>query len=312
LAILFVQLLAACNANSNALVETLTPVLSPSPAPTESPTGTETAAITEVQTSSPSPDSIETASIDAVVATVQPVTLETYPSSDGNWQAEVVRYDCINYSAADYAARIAYEQLKLINLTAGTEQIIEDQLQNCDGIGGGGLKGLLWSTNNRFFYYTDWREGNPESCGNYVVPMVYRFDTSTQENLTVGGGHLSPDQTKFAMWQRTEIVIWDLDQGEVERVGPLTRVRFNGEISWSPDSQSIVFLQTEWDCAPDYGKTYLSRLDLSNTSQEILFEHESPGFGSVRWETVDQVTLLDGMRNTWTYNLSTEELKAIP
>ncbi|MDQ3006065.1 MAG: hypothetical protein M3R47_11890 [Chloroflexota bacterium] len=257
-------------------------------------------------------NSIETASINTIISTVQPVVLANYPSPDGKWRSEVIRYDCINYAYLDYTESIAYEQLKLIDLTDGTEQIIEDQLQNCDGIGGGGLKGLFWSPNNRYFYYTDWREGNPESCGNYAVPLIYRFDTPTQENLTIGGGHISPDQLKLAMWQRNEIVIWDLDQGEVGRVQSLTRVRFNGEISWSPDGQSIVYLQTEWDCAPDYGKTYLTRLDLSDMSQELLFEHDSPGFGSVSWDTANQITLLDGMRNSWTYNLVTKELKATP
>ena len=128
----------------------------------------------------------------------------------------------------------------------------------------------------------------------------------------VGGGHASPDKTKLAMWQKNEIVIWDLDQGEVARVQGLERVRFNGEISWSPDGQSLVYLQTEWDCAPDYGKTYLTRLNLSDMSQELLFEHDAPGFGRVSWDTMNQLTLRDGNNNEWTYNLVSKELKSIP
>jgi hypothetical protein len=176
------------------------------------------------------------------------------------------------------------------------------------------LKGLYWSPNNRYFYYTDWREGNPEGCGNYIVPMIYRFDTLIQADIMVGGGHLSPDKTKLAMWQgqENEIVIWDLDQGEVGRVQSLQPLRFNGEISWSPDSQSIVYLQTEWDCAPDYGKTFLARLNLEDMSQELLFEHETPGFGSVSWDTMNQLILWDGNNNKWTYNLVSKKLNAIP
>lgn len=254
----------------------------------------------------------ETASIETLISTAPPTVLEENPSPDGRWQTRVIRYDCTNYRYPDYTASIAYEQLKLINLPAGTEQIIEDQLQNCDGIGGGGLKSLYWSPNNRYFYYTDWREGNPESCGNYSVPMIYRFDTHTQENSMVGGGHISPDQMKLAMWERNEMVIWDLDQGEVGSVESLTRVRFNGEISWSPDSQSIVYLQTEWDCAPDYGKTYLTRLDLEGMSQKLLLEQDTPGFGSVKWETMDQLSLRDGNNRAWRYDLVSKQLKATP
>ena len=272
------------------------------------------------QATPPTPDdvatlhAVETASIQTLISTVEPDVLEENPSPNGKWRAEVIRYDCINYQYPDYVGRTAYEQLKLIRLMDGNETIVEDQLQNCDGIGGGGLKGLYWSPNNRYFYYTDWREGYPESCGNYIVPTVYRFDTLTEEHITVGWGHISPDQTKLAMWewQKNEIVIWDLDRGEVARVESLERVRFHGEISWSPDSQSIVYLQTEWDCAPDYGKTYLTRLNLADLSQELLLEEEAPGFGAVSWDTMNQMTLTNGHNNRWTYDLVSKELKAIP
>jgi hypothetical protein len=146
------------------------------------------------------------------------------------------------------------------------------------------------------------------------MPTVYQFDTLSQASLTVGGGHISPDKTKLAMWewQKNEIVIWDLDQGEVARVESLERMRFHGEISWSPDGQSIVYLQTEWDCAPDFGKTYLTRLNLVGMSQELLLEQEAPGFGGVSWDKLNQLTLSDGNNDMWTYNLERKELKAIP
>jgi hypothetical protein len=278
-----------------------------------SPTNTPrpTIAVTRAPDDVATLHAIETVSIKTLLSTVSPEVLEENPSPDGKWQARVIRYDCINYQYPDHVERTAYEQLQLLNLSNGTEKTIEDQLQNCDGIGGGGLKGLYWSPNNRYFYYTDWREGNPESCGNYAVPMIYRFDTLAEEKETIGGGHVSPDQTKLAMWERSEIVIWDLDQ-EVGRVKSLQRVRFNGEISWSPDGQSIVYLQTEWDCAPDYGKTYLTRLNLADMSQELLLEHEAPGFGRVSWETMDQLTLWDGDNKEWRYKLANKELKAVP
>ena len=155
---------------------------------------------------------------------------------------------------------------------------MDDQLQNCGGLGGGGLKALYWSPNNRYFYYTDWREGSPESCGNYIVPMIYRFDTLTGENSLVGGGHLSPDKTKLAMWDwpKNEIVIWDLDQGEIGRVVPLRPELARGGITWSLDSRSIRYIQTEFECAPDYGRTYIMQLDLRDYSQRLLAEYPGP------------------------------------
>jgi hypothetical protein len=142
---------------------TITPTATKSMTPTALRTSTLTPRPIVIRTPTPNDvatlNSIETASINTVNSTVQPVVLASYPSPDGKWRAEVIRYDCINYPYPDYTAIIAYEQLKLINLIDATEKTIEDQLQNYDGIGGGGLKGLYWSPNNRYFYYTDWREG---------------------------------------------------------------------------------------------------------------------------------------------------------
>lgn len=240
--------------------------------PSPKPTDTKTSTPDDVATA----NFIETASVNDIVATVQPEVLANYPSPDGKWRVEVIRYDCINYAYQDYIGIIAYEHLKIINLKDGNENIVDDQLQNCDGIGGGGLKGLYWSPNNRYFYYTDWREGFPETCGNYAVPAIYRLDTLTQESRLVGGGHISPDQTKLAMWEENEIVIWDLDKGEVGRVSALKPNLFNGQIWWSSNGQSILYLQTELDCAPNYGKTYITRLDLTDFSQSPLAEYDAP------------------------------------
>jgi len=278
------------------------------------PVATQTPAPKPVATNSPMPDefatahAIETASINHIVATVQPMVLASYPSPDGKWRVDVIRYDCISYPYPDYVGSIAYEQIKIVNLSDSTEKMLDDQRQNCDGIGGGGLAGLYWSPRNRYFYYTDWREGFPESCGNYIVPTIYRFDTISSETITIGGGHISPDQTKLALWEENEIVIWDLDKGEVARIKGLAPNTHQGEISWSPDGRSLVYLQTTFDCAPDYGTTYVTQLDLVTTTQTLLIKFEPPGFGGISWNIPNRITLVDGDGKFWIYDFNTKEI----
>lgn len=247
----------------------------------------------------------ETAQIGAILSAVQPVILAKYPSFDGKWRVEVIRYEC--YTFPNFVDSIAYEQLKLINLTDKTEKVIDDQPQNCGGIGTYGLEGLHWSPNGRYFYYTDSREGYPETCGNYAVSAIYRLDTASQEHVLLGSGHISPDETKLAIWQGDEIVIWDLDLGEVGRVESLAPDFFTGEITWAPDSQSIVYLQTEFNCARDYGISYVIHVDIGKMSQTLLIKYPPPGFGGVDWYSPGQITLRDGDGNYFNYDFVTRE-----
>lgn len=256
---------------------------------------------------SPTPDFIATNSVNALVTTVRPRVLDTYLSPDEIWTVEIIRYNCVRYAYEDYRGILAYEQVQLRNLSDGTVKIVDDQLQACDGIGTYGFDGLYWSPSGRFFYYTDSREGYPGGCGNYIMPAIYRLDTVTQTSIMVGGAHISPDETRLAMWDGDDIVIWDLDRGEIGRVRSLVPGFLAGEIAWAPDSQSLVYLQTEFDCAPDYGVSYLILMDLGKMSQTLLVKYPPPGFGGVDWHSAAQVTLWDGDGNYWTYDLSTKE-----
>jgi hypothetical protein len=281
----------------------------PANSPTLNVPLSRTPSLPATETSAPDFDAtlqvIGTAQVDAILSTVQPFVLAQYPSSDEKWRVDVIRYECSTFSGMVDA--IAYEQLALVNLTDGSVKIIEDELQNCGGIGAYGFEGLYWSPNIRYFYYTPWRVGYPETCGNYLVRPIYRLDTVTQERFPLGGGHLAPDGTKLAMWQGDDIVIWDLDRGEIGRVRSLAPDFFAGEIAWSPDSQSLLYLQTEFDCAADYGTTYVVRLDFATLSQTLLIKYPPPGFGGVNWNVPGQITLQDGEGNYWIYDFSTKE-----
>lgn len=307
LLILIVLLIQSCDINPSPVVLPVTQTVDNSTTPARTPSRIPQP--TAINTPTPNFEAtlqvIATAQVDAILSTVQPVVLEQYPSSDGKWRVDVIRYDCTNFPGVVDA--MAYEQLKLINIAEGTEKIIEDELQNCGGIGAYGFKGLYWSPSSRYFYYTDWREGYPETCGTYLVPFIYRLDVFSQESFPLGGGHLSPDGTKLAMWDGDDIVIWDLDRGEIGRVRSLAPDFFAGEIAWAPDSQSLVYLQTELDCAPGYGISYLILMDLGKMSQTLLVKYPPPGFGGVAWNSPGQITLWDGDGNYWTYDLSTKE-----
>jgi hypothetical protein len=205
----------------------------------------------------------------------------------------------------------AVEMLKLIRVSDQTEIIVENMLLTCGGVGAYGIGGLFWSPNNQFFYYTDARESVPDGLCGYWARPIKRVDVDTQEVEPVGGGHIAPDKTKLAFWQDGEIIIWGLDEGEIARVPPTKSEAFQNEIAWSPDSQSLLYLQTELDCYP-FGKSYVTRLDLLRMTQNLLLESEAPSFSWLTWDVPNRITLVDEQGNRWRYNLVSKELSPAP
>lgn len=246
--------------------------------------------------------------VEAIIATVQPTRLASYLSTDEQWRVEVIRYDCVDV-AGGYPQ--AYEQMKLIRVDIGTEHIFDTRILNCGGLGAGGLGGLFWSPNNRYFYYTDAREGLPDGSCGYWQRWIDRVDVLTLKVEPVGSGHLSPDSTKLAMWRNQELAIWDLDGGEIGRIPVLVPDAMPADIAWSPDSSAFVYQETTFDCLP-FGQSYLVRVDLPGFEQTLLLESDTPGFGFVDWIEPNQLELTDDEFNPWKYDLVTEELWRVP
>lgn len=274
----------------------------------------------EVETPTPTPDfyttaylATSTAIVEAIVAAEEPRVHGVYPSPDGKWQAEVIIYDCVKVDARLSADANAYEQLKLIQVSGGDEKIVDNQLQYCGGLGAAGLDGLFWSLNSLFFYYTNAREGVPDGCGFWERPTL-RLDINTLKIEYLGGGPVSPDGNKMATWQGIDLVVSDVNKGtEVGRISPyiLNTETGTGYISWSPDSQALVYVQPETYC-PVSGNSYTVRVDLPNLEQTFLLESESPTFGSVSWDTASELRLFDENGKEWIYDFGNEELKPLP
>lgn len=112
------------------------------------------------ETYGPTPDIAAT-----LVAQVGAELQSSYSSPDGKWRAEIRTYACTELTQEEeYGLHI----LRIINTQDGSEREAARQLLNCGGLGAAGLGGWFWSTNSRFFYYTDASTGVPDGCGYWV------------------------------------------------------------------------------------------------------------------------------------------------
>jgi heat shock protein HslJ len=248
-----------------------------------------------------------TPDIAATVMAIEPPRLYgSYPSPDGEWRAEVEVYDCVRVGEVD---EYAYEQLKLVQVSSGEEEIVASQLRYCGGLGAVGLDGLFWSANSRYFYYTDAREGVPDGCGYWERPTI-RVDIIHREVERLGGGPVSPDTSKLVTWVGHELVAWDVDGGEIARVPATAPDAGAGPIAWSPDSEALVYVQSASYCPPS-GKSYVVRVDWSELRQTLLLESETPTFGGVSWDVPGELSLFDGQGQEWRYSFVTQELTAV-
>jgi len=264
------------------------------PAPAAQPEASTTAAPTRI-TEAPggTPDIAAT-----VVATQRPRINGSFPSPDGKRRAEVVIYACVK---TDETSENAYEQLRLTQVAAGNQRTADSQLQNCGGLGAFGLAGLFWSPNSRYFYYTVAREGVPDGCGYWERPII-RLDMTSMTKENLGAGPLSPDKTKIATWQGQELVIWDINDGEVGRIPAIALGAETGPIAWSPDGRALAYVQFASYC-PLSGKSYVVRVDLPELEQTLLLESQMPTFGSIKWDSSSQLMLSDENDKEWRYDL---------
>jgi hypothetical protein len=225
------------------------------------------------------------------------------------YRMDIIIYDCVSTGGTD---ENAYEQLILVDPASGERLLADDQLLYCGGLGSYGFEGRYWSPNSRYFYYTTARQGTPDGCGYWAAPLS-RYDVASTQNEFLGMGSLSLDGTRVATIDpvKQELVIWNIDNGELARFPAFTPSRQAGPIAWSPDNQSLVYLQVDSWC-PLSGKSSLVLVDPSRPGQTQLLESQSPTFGSVQWNSPDELILFDENGKEWRFNLLTNELNQIP
>ncbi len=311
-------LLAGCAAPGKQLPTQTVGVMLPSYTPGKSaaalPTDTRKPAATFTPAAIPTATepALPTPTLDLVslVMTHQsPVLFASYPSPDGMYRMDIIIYGCVNTGGAD---ENAYEQLILVDPASGEGQLAAEQLLYCGGLGAYGFEGRYWSPNSRYFYYTTARQGTPDGCGYWAAPLS-RYDVATSKDEYLGMGSLSPDGSKVATWDlaRQQVVVWNIDNGELGRFPVLSPNRQPGPIAWSPDSQSLVYLQVDSWC-PLSGWSEVTRVDLDTQQQVQVLGSQSPTFGDLRWETPDELSLVDENGAEWRYNLVSGELTQVP
>lgn len=234
-----------------------------------------------------------------------PETFQILDSPDEKWQARIVVRACLDPLVAyDVGADV----LLIRNNETGQESIADEQALYCDGAGAGGLKALFWSENSRYLYYTRARTGVPDGCG-YWSPPYSVYDTVMAETQLLGSGKLSPDKTLLAVWGADELVIWNLNGGEVAQSLLDDPTLVPGPIAWSRDDHSLVYMQTSGYCPP--GDTFLTRLDAPDYKTVFKRKLAYPDFGGIDWKLADELRLMDWRNMQWRYVMSTDYLEPI-
>jgi hypothetical protein len=254
--------------------------------------------------------------VKALRATVTPRNMQIFISPDSNWKAEVVIYDCTQI-VSDEGVMHSFEILKISGLKSQKEWTVETQLLNCHGIGAGGLGGMFWAPNSRYFYYTTAREGVPDGGPAGWVRPVSRFNLSSGQILPITSMQLSADGLKMAGGDGEDLVVWNLNGEE--------QVRFKGKvvisresanawvryIAWSPDGHTLAYIL---NLPSDQGlnTSFLVQADLNLKQASLLLESSSPEFVKVYWKDRSHLVLWGWPDSIWDYDLVTRLLIPAP
>lgn len=217
----------------------------------------------------------EEADREALIAEIMEVTepevIQTWPSSDGQWEATVTAYACTAVGEDD--ALMAYEMLEVTDLESGERTVAAEQLIHCQGLGAVGLEIVRWPGN--YLYYTDAREGQPDGAG-YWLPFIYRVDLTDMSVTSLGGGVFSMHGGLFAAWawETNTLTVWDTQNGEAvatfEAYDPDMQL---ANLAWLPDDSGLLYFQADAPYMPT--KSNVVHVDLAKGEQALLLARVS-------------------------------------
>lgn len=242
-----------------------------------------------------------------IVATLDagfsPRIVGTYPAPDRYLEAEVQAFDCADFGNGQ---NFAYEVLVMRDVITESEEVVASQLISCGGLGAAGLQGLYWSSDGRFFYFTDARDGVPDGCSHWDRPIV-RHDLIKRINTPLGGGPLAPNASQLATWQGRALQVHNLSKDEpllsIEAAVPDADI---SAIAWAPDSRNLAYLQPRGGCP--LGVTSVVLVSLNTGQQRILLTDHAPGFAGISWVSPSTITLVDESGQSWALDAATGEI----
>lgn len=226
-----------------------------------------------------------TAAVLALQASVTPRVLETLTAPDGARSAQVLVYGCTKIVASSMEER-SYELLTV------NGHVVAEQFQHCGGMGAGGLSGLFWSQNGRFFYFTDARDGVPDGGGPWIRP-IHRYDTQTGDVAALDGPVASADGRLLAGGQGADLVVWDLEEGETARFAyPGGRDQtYVHAVAWSPDEGALAF--SVQDCTTVDCDAILLTADLQSGSVRELARLPDAQINQMFWPEANTLRFFD-------------------
>ncbi|UCD98322.1 MAG: hypothetical protein JSV42_15410 [Chloroflexota bacterium] len=236
---------------------------------------------------------------------VPPRIYDSYPSPDGNWEAQVIIYDCTSVDPEAPGGN-SLEQLVLIRLSDSTRTIVDTQFINCGGLGASGLEGRFWTNDSKFFFYTSARDGVPDGCGYFWARPLMRVDITNQLPTRFGSSVISPDGKMIAAWISGQLEIWETSGGQIAMAQTPVPVASTGPIVWSPDNRSVAYLLGEEQCMT--GDTHVITVALADMEPLLAYSSENQSFFDLSWDNLNSLTLFDRERNAWSLNLTTGQL----
>ncbi len=296
---IFILLMVACaRSNSDDLINTGIDITN-----TPIPQITNTIILT--------PDPIENQTVEpdiaATLAALGPVKLFQHNlSPDGSIDIRIERIECQSLGELDV---YSLEQLVLVETDTKKSERIYSQLISCGGLGEYGLKGLFWSENSRYFYFTNARQGYPDGCCQfYYRKPILRFDSKSGTVAILGMGDRPSEKDLLATWSSGDITIWDIEKGSEVHYPRLDNQLGIASMVWSPDGCVLAYLQVDSLITPNISR--LSLIDTNKGAQTEISAEDFPVFIDLVWPKNDDLILNTPDGQLWSYSLSTDILKS--